>query len=527
MAGFSFQFGSGKPASKAGSFASRVVMFLFATPFAAFGLFAIWGGIKQRHESGTHNGIFIALFGLVFAAIGLGLMYAAITAGRRQRASEEKWRAQTDGGTKPWLARSDWAAGKVKSSNTAQNVVLAIMATAFCGMGGAFTVLLLPEELRKGNYKALFVLIFPLAGLGLLAAFIRGFLAQRKFGDCFFEMASIPGVIGGTLEGLIQTGARIQLEHGLTLKLSCIRRIVTGSGKNRSTQESILWQDEKNLNPAGGLPETEPGRSGIPVYFKIPADQPECFSQGNETVLWRLETRAKMAGPDFTAAFEVPVFRVAGAAAAADDPDPTADMQVPVEELRREENSPIQVTDGPAGREFYFPAARNLGPALVFSLFGLGATVGAVALVVKHVSYFAAAVVGLFAMIFGGFGINLLFKSSRVTVNSSGVTLHNRWLIFSRTRSFDAADIARLDTKVGMTSGTKAFHDIKLVTRAAEESFAERKARHQLAGGRPQVKFAVRDPSGVTLGSAVGSAMEAKWLVQEMTKALGRRGQGY
>lgn len=498
-------------------------MFLFATPFAAFGLFAIWGGIQQRHESGSRNGIFIALFGLVFAAIGFGLMYAAITAGRRQRAAEAKWNAQTEGGTKPWLARADWAAGKIKSSSNAHNVILGFMALVFCTVGGLLSFLVLPEELRKGNHKALFALIFPLAGIGLLAAFIRGVLQRRRFGDCFFELASIPGALGGTLEGLIQTGARIQLEHGLTLKLSCIRRVVTGSGKNRSTHESILWQDEKIFNPQAGLPETEPGRSGIPVYFKIPADQPECFSQGNETVLWRLEARAKMQGPDFTGAFDVPVFRVAGAAVSADEPDPTATMQVPVEELRREQNSPIQVIDGPNGREFYFPAARNLGPGIFIGLFALGATAGTVALVVKHVSYFGAAIVGLFAVIFGWVSINLLFKSSRVTINSSGVTLRNRWLIFSRHRQFDVSEIARFDLKVGMTSGTKAFHDVQLITRAAEEKFAARKERFETTGNHPSARFRINAPSGVTLGDAVGSAAEAKWLMQEMTRALGRK----
>jgi len=522
VAGFQFQLGSGKAASQASSLASRIFLFLFATPFAAFGLVALWGGIKKFREGAAGEGVFIFLFGLVFSGIGLGLMYAALTAERRRLAAEEKWRAQTDGGTKPWLARPDWAAGRVKSSSNAQAVILGIMAVAFCGMGGMFTFLMLPEELRKGNYKALLILIFPLAGIGLLAAFIRARLAQRRFGDCFFEMASIPGALGGTLEGMIQTGARLRLEHGLTLKLSCIRRVVTGSGKNRSTHESILWQDEKILNPAEGLPEPEPGRSGIPVYFKIPADQPECFAQGNETILWRLETSARLAGPDFSAAFEVPVFRVAGANVTADEPDPTAALQMPVEELRREENSKIQVTDGPRGREFYFPAARNLGSAIGISLFALGATAGAGALISKHVSYFAAAIVGLFAVIFGMAGINLLFKSSRVTVDTTGVTLVTRWLIFSRTRRIDAHDISRFDTKVGMTSGTKAFYDIKLVTRAAADSFAVRRARYERTGERPDVKFRLSDLSGITLGSSVASATEAKWLAQEMTKALGR-----
>ena len=137
--------------------------------------------------------------------------------------------------------------------------------------------------------------------------------------------------------------------------------------------ENVLWQDEKIFKAEAGLPEPEPGHSGIPVFFKLPADQPECYARGNESVFWRLEAKSKMRGPDFYVAFEVPVFKVAGAAVAeaADEPDPTAALQMPVEELRRDEHSKIQVTDGPDGREFYFPAARNPGTALFMTLFML------------------------------------------------------------------------------------------------------------------------------------------------------------
>ena len=131
-------------------------------------------------------------------------------------------------------------------------------------------------------------------------------------------------------------------------------------------EETVLWQDEKIFKAEASLPDPEPGRSGIPVFFKLPADQSECFTGGDVSVFWRLEAKSKMRGPDFSVAFDVPVFKVAGAAIAdeAGEPDPTAALQMPVEELRRDEHSKIQVNDGPNGREFYFPAARNPGTAL-------------------------------------------------------------------------------------------------------------------------------------------------------------------
>lgn len=495
MANFSFQLGSREPESKAGSFIGRVFLFLFATPFAVVGLYGVFDGIKKLHTGGSKDGIVTCLVGFVFACGGFGLMYAAITAERRRKAAEAKWQAQTDGGSKPWLARADWAAGRIKYSNNALNVALAISAVAFCGMGGMFTFPMLPEELRNGNHKALLVLIFPLIGVGLLAAFVRGMLAQRRYGDCFFELASIPGAVGGTLEGMIQTGARLTPEHALHLNLSCIRRVVSGSGKNRSTQESILWQDEKVFRPNAGLPEPEPGRSGIPVYFKIPAGQPECFSRGNESVLWRLAAKAKMAGPDFSVSFEVPVFKVAGIGQT-NEADPTAALQMPVEEIRRDEKSRIQVTDGPDGREFYFPAARNIGTTLYLTLMFLIWTAFTLA------AYFLFKSL-LFEIVFTALDVLIFFacmnrwlKSSRVDIDHQGVCARKRWLIFNRSKNFAAGDIRSIELKLAFNVGSHAFYSLLLA----------------LTSGKTAI-----------IATDLPDKLEAEWLVREMTKALGRK----
>src|ERR1017187_5952389 len=223
MAEFRFQIGNGQPESKAGSLVGRIVLFLFATPFAAFGLFAVWQAIKKIQAGDIKGGMFLSLFGMVFSAVGFGLMFAAITAERRRRAAEEKWLAQTDGGKKIWLARPDWAAGKIKSSAGSQWKMFLFMGAMFGAIGGASSFFALKEELPKGNYAVLFVLLFPTVAIGFIIAAVRVLLARRRFGDCFFELAQVPAPLGGSLDGLIQTGARLNLEHSLHPRFSCIR----------------------------------------------------------------------------------------------------------------------------------------------------------------------------------------------------------------------------------------------------------------------------------------------------------------
>ena len=470
-----------------------------AVALVFFGNF-FWSFFKDFHRAPANGGhgsnVPLFIFGGFFAVMALAVVFSVVRGLRKLSKPADAVPPPRE--EKPWLKRADWAAGRVKSSNKLAAVVLWGFALFWNAISWTVASVVLPPELHKGNHTALIVLLFPLVGVFLIVLAVRATLAWRRFGQCFFEMAAVPGALGGTLEGLIQVGARLRLEHGLHLKLSCIRRTVSGSGDNRSVNESVLWQDEKVFKPEASLPEPEPGHSGIPVFFKLPAEQPECFARGNEGVIWRLEAKAKMSGPDFAAAFEVPVFKVAGAAVTGEvaEPDPTASLQMPIEELRRDEHSKIQVTDGPGGREFYFPAARNLGMTLGLTAFFLVWSGVFYALLHSRAPALFPIVWGVTDALVGLGCINLWFKSSRVTLDSAGVRAVNRWLLFARARNFDAAEIERLEPKVGMTSGSQAYQDLQLVTRAGKK---------------------------ITLAGSIANKPEADWLVQEMTRALGRR----
>jgi len=522
-----FSFGSNpNPPKKSGGIGAIIFLILFSLPFAGFGIFAFAQGVKKLSAGDIKNGFALCGFGLVFSLIGFGLMAAAILGGKKARQNEELKQRHAD---QLWLVRPEWAAGKIKSTATAQSWLFLLFGLVFGGMGMAFTMAVLPQELSKHNYPALFILLFPLIGFGFLIAFARARLAHRRFGDCYFELAQIPAPLGGTLEGQILVGARLRPEHGLHLKLSCIRRETTGSGKERSTHEDILWQEEKIFRPEANLPEPEPSRSGIPVHFKLPADQPEATPDSGDGIHWRLEARAKMSGPDFAAQFEVPVFRVAGAVTtetAADDPDPTAALQETVEQIRRDENSRISVTAGSGGREFYFPAARNPGAAAFVTTFFIVWSGFLWLMIVKKAPLLFPVVFGIFDILLLFGVINAWFKSSRVTVDSTGVTAVNRWLLFRSPRRFAAADIAEIITQPGMQSGSKVYWAIKLVTRATADRFAADKANYQLTGQLPSVRMQLREVRrGTAVSTDIASKPEADWLVQEMNKALGRHSE--
>jgi hypothetical protein len=390
---------------------------------------------------------------------------------------------------KPWLARADWAAGKIKSSADAALKPYFMMALVCCGMGALFIFFVIPKELHKGNYHTLPILILSAMGVFFLLYTLQQRRGLRRYGETSFVMTSVPGAPGGALEGSIQTGAPLRPEQGLRLRLSCIRRVTCG----KNNREDILWQDERILK--NDAVSAQSGHAVIPVYFQLPASQPECFEHGFEAIIWRLEAKAKVSGPDFNAVFDVPVFNVASAAAAqAAEPDTTAALQMPIEEVRRDEHSKIQIRNAPGGREFFFPAARNLGVAFVLTVFMLFWSVVVCFLFHVKAPWLFRVVFGLADVFLVHGCLNLWFKQSRVTFYSRGVRVAKHWLIFGRTRSFDTSNVARFDSKVGFTAGQQLYYDIELITRTEKK---------------------------ITVGTGIASKPEADWLAREMNGALG------
>jgi hypothetical protein len=401
------------------------------------------------------------------------------------------------------------------------------MGIAVCGLGGVLAATVLPKELRPGNYGVLLVLLFPLAGLGLLAAAARAARARRRFGDCVFEMATIPGALGGTLQGVIQTGARLRPAEAIHVNLSCLRRVTTGSGQSRSRQEHVLWQDEQVLTAEAGLPEPEPGLTAIPVHFHLPTDQPESTVGYGDGILWRLEASAKMPGLNFSTVFIVPVFAVAGAASAeAGEPDPAATLQMPSGELRRYEHSRIQVSEGPNGREFYFPGARNLGSTLCVTFY-LAVWAGIFLGLRRHgdLPLVPQLILGILGLALACICLTGWFKSSRVTIDSASVHVTTRLLFFGRTRQFSAAKVLRFETSPGMQFGRKTYTNLKLILPEAVPGAAtnpEAASEPQPADSSMAAQVPTVGLAGVTVASAIADLAEAKWLAAEMNHALGR-----
>ena len=113
----------------------------------------------------------------------------------------------------PWLWKKNWASGKIVFSDKLAVITVLVFALLWNLMSSSlFFTPMLKEIFVKGNRVALVGLIFPAVGLLLICCVILLAFRWRKYGRSTFEMASVPGVIGGQLAGVIRTALKIRPE---------------------------------------------------------------------------------------------------------------------------------------------------------------------------------------------------------------------------------------------------------------------------------------------------------------------------
>ena len=248
---------------------------------------------------------FQAVFGLVFGGAGLAVLVGGLNARRSGRHSAA---LKTQHPDQPWLWRTSWAKGEIRSSGRTGAIALCLFAGVWWLISAPLTWHVIQHELPAGNRTALWVLLFPAVGLLILWGALYGLLRFVKYGVSVLQLSPMPGMIGGPLSGVVRVTRQIRPENGFQLKLTCINKVTTRSGKNTSTTEHVLWQDQHRIERE--LLAHDPTQTAIPVQFGIPFAERECDeSNSNSTIEWRLEVTAKTPGIDYAAKFTVPVFK--------------------------------------------------------------------------------------------------------------------------------------------------------------------------------------------------------------------------
>ncbi len=466
---------------------------LFGLPFAGFGLFALSQAFRLLGAPpGGPPFWYPLVFGVVFCSVGFGLMFLALT-GRKRYARQQN--LQREHPTEPWLWRADWAAGRVKSKTEGTMIGSWVGTILWNLISWPVAIFVVPAAVRQKGPVAYIALFFPAIGILLLVSAIRQSIAFREFGKTFFEMASVPGVVGRELKGSIQARFPHSPDHGVSLRLSSAHRYTTGSGDNQTTHENILWRTEAELNSG----QLCPGPTGttIPVAFRIPVNaQPTERVDPRDEFLWLLEATANVPGVDYHDVFEVPVFRTKDTPTEAEEEAGETAFGVHAPEALRPAQLIVRVRQIAEGTEFYFPAARNKSFAVSTTVFA--AIFGGIAygLTYTRAPFIFPLAFGLFAVLIGYITVQMWFGTTRVVIGNS-LTSQSGLLGGGKVRQTAFSDVASISDKItaqqGGGTGTP-YYDIEMM---------------------------LRDGKKLTLGRTLRDKRETEWLVCEMRRLTG------
>ena len=472
--------------------------------FASAGILfasALLFGAPSHVQGNRWAGVMVST---IFILVGGGIVYGAIYGTRKLK---EQAAAEQSNPESPWLWRKDWAVRRAESKN--RNSAIGLWTAAIFANGIAFTVAVAvaPDLWRAGDAKAFFPLMFCVAGVILAAVAMRASIRRKRFGQTYFEFASLPFSPGGSLKGTIHLRFNTEARHGIDLTLSCVRQVITGSGKNRSVNETVLWQADENVPQASLMPGPM-GDATIPVDFTIPTDAYESNQdQSDDKVLWVLHAQADIPGVNYSDDFEVPVFRLtpspvsaivstAAFSSAAQSAAAAPAFQSDASDVPAPPNPKVVVSAGiNGGTEFYFPVFRNPSRVLVF--FAFTAVWTAIIYIIRHYQG-----PWIFDVVFGLFELFLIYGLLHSALGSCRIEVGNGKIVYRRgllgtgaTHEVPFSDIAEILTvTMAQQKGTQASYSLFLYTKNGDK---------------------------LTLADAIDSRQEARWVAAQLEKFAG------
>jgi hypothetical protein len=325
----------------------------------------------------------------------------------------------------------------------------------------------IPQLLKKGQqWPVLVICIFPLVGLFLIWFALYKTLQKIKYGSCSVTPDSMPIALGSKVVFRLALPQKLQGIDSLNVNVTNVRRTVSGSGKNRSVNHSVLWKSVKHLplNEArikSGVLEAE-------IEMTIPFDCVEHDeTNSRNSVFWQLSISAETPGIDFQADFRLPVSKTEQS-----DPAVMGSEEDEEEILAGEPRiKGIQMQEIPDGLRLFIKPFRFISSAfttfILAVLFG-GVGVGMVINGIWFGLIFAA--VGFFVLIFS---VHYLLIQTEIVFFEDQGQVKSTWLGMGVVKEFDLDIIKDVRPKVATQtnsdfSGDKCQYTIELIPEEGE-----------------------------------------------------------
>ena len=356
--------------------------------------------------------LFGGMFLVVFGGAG-ALVIVMMRRTRRRLRSIEDFRAEHP--DRPCAALDKWRTPELRCDGGSTRGFITVFALLW-NLVSVPILFVLPGEIADGNYKAAVGLLFPLIGAGLAAWAVVEWRRARRYGAAVLRLDRLPVPRGGLLQARLEIPARLQARE-LQVQVSCVRITQSGSGKNRRTDEALLWEDSRSIPLQAGLQQ---GGSAVRIEMPLPGDRPEASEDDpSRRVVWRLVASSAEPGIDFRARFELPVFQVAGAEAVAATTDATTGFETVAEETIDPDawrETGVEHGFVAGGQRFHFPRFRMAAAGIGLSFFGLLFVGAGLALWLAAGEWFIGAIFAFVGSLVAWGGLTTLFDRSEIQV---------------------------------------------------------------------------------------------------------------
>lgn len=424
---------------------------VFALPFFIGGVNLLTVGIRALHRGGGNAPVLLTI-GIGFTTLSVAFVALIAFAMRQGQAAARRRNLNP---MQPWLWRDDWAARRVAEANPQGRAALLVSAL----MWNAITIpMVLPHRFPRNSSPAI-VFVFAAVGLLLLAGAAYAASRQWKFGRSICSIDRLPIEPGQRFNGQIEHRGTQVPDAGYRFVLSCVNRIITGGGRNRSASTQTLWETEQRVS--GTLAAPSPFGMRVPFAFDLPADAPSSdLSNPNDLMLWQLAVAAELPGIDYKAAFELPVFVTAGGAAAHHAVRQEA-------AARRELSAASRATATPlpsGGVELRVGPHRDAGAFTTFVFFAV-VWFGAIGFMWDlGAPAFIAGVFSVFGLLILAMAVDFFTGTSVVSADFAGLRTRHAVLgmsRMSRSKSIEAAQVDSIASKVGGHYGDHPYFDVE------------------------------------------------------------------
>ena len=479
---------------KIGTMILSIFLTLFGLVFVLAGSAVVLMGFTTQDGAEEAPWYVFVPFGLVFVGAGSAVIWKAWRLpGEQERIEQEKETYAAE----PWKRVKEWRTNRIGENSRGGVWFFWIFAIFWNSITAAVIGMSWEEMLRQaqdepGIYA---ILIFPLVGIGLLIAAVRGTIRARTFPPSFLTLDTMPVPIGGALEGTLQVPYSLRDAGSIRIRLTCYR--ITRSGKN--THSTPVWQDEQDLP---GMQVTTDGRHGLlPVRIVIPHDAPGSTIDYGPRISWQMDLSADVPGVDYYASFAVPVFGSPGGGEMTDERLSIHTSVAPRSETDHGTSRPRTVpmsmsADG--GMLWDFGPARVPGPAAGITVFAiLWGAVTAFLWMTDDVPLMITVVFSVFELLMLWGVYDMWFTRITVTIRDGTLTRRSGPIVTIRYVQVPRDDIGDFTIRSGMSAGSTAYHDITLVRKNGKR---------------------------LRVGPYLRSVREAKAIVKEMRNTLGMEG---